>query len=466
MYHVGTNTFCPKKEERTISMDSIDSIERIPPHNREAEMAVLGSMLIDNEAIAKVIEILHKDYFYVPAHQLIYNAMLTLFDKTHPVDIVTVSNLLKEDDILEKIGGYSYLINLTNTIPTTSNVEYYARIIEEKAILRQLIKVGSEIINDAYNQEDNIHTLLDSTERKIFEIGQRRFTQQLIPLKVLLIQQFEKLEKIYSKVDVTEEVAHTGLTDLDVFLGSLQPSDLIILAARPSMGKTSLALNIGRNIALDQQLPVIIFSLEMSKEQLALRLLCTESNISSHRLRTGNLHQNAWEQISTAIDRLSMAPIYIDDSSSVSTAEIRAKVRRLTAELKGLGLIVIDYLQLMEGQGETRTLELSKITRSLKGIAREMNVPIIALSQLSRSVESRQSKRPMLSDLRESGSIEQDADIVMFIYRDEYYNPDSKDKNIAEIIISKYRNGPTGTCKVYFDNNTTYFGNLQESEYR
>lgn len=447
-------------------LESMDSIERIPPHNREAEMAVLGAMLIDNEAIAKVVQLLYKDYFYVPSHQIIYNAILLLFDETHPVDIVTVSNLLREQDVLEKIGGYSYLINLTNTIPTTANVEYYARIIEEKAILRQLIKVGSEIINDAYNQEENIHTLLDATERKIFEIGQRRFTQQLIPLKLLLIQQFEKLEKIYSNVDVGEETAHTGLTDLDVFLGSLQPSDLIIVAARPSMGKTSLALTIARNIALEQKLPVIIFSLEMSKEQLALRLLCTESNISSHRLRTGNLHQNAWEQISTAIDRLSMAPIYIDDSSSVSTAEIRAKARRLSAELKGLGLIVIDYLQLMEGPGETRTMELSKITRSLKGIARELNVPMIALSQLSRSVESRQTKRPLLSDLRESGSIEQDADIVMFIYRDEYYNPDTKDINMAEIIISKYRNGPTGTCKVYFNKNTTYFGNLQDSEHR
>ena len=442
--------------------DNFDSIERIPPHNEEAEMAVLGSILIDSEALPKVVEILAPEYFYSPAHKLIYKSMLALFEKTEPIDIVTVSNMLKDQGVIEKIGGYTYLINLTNIIPSTANVDYYARIIEEKAVLRQLIKVGMEIVSDAYNRDDDIPALLDSAEQKIFEIGQKRFAQQLVPLKHLLIEQFEKLESNYNKIDVNDKAARTGLSDLDVFLGEFQPGDLIILAARPSMGKTSLALNIARNIALDQQLPVAIFSLEMSKEQLALRLLCTEANISSHRLRTGNLPQSAWIELSSAIDRLSFAPVFIDDTSNITTSEIRAKTRRLSAELKGVGLVIIDYLQLMEGSGETRTLELSKITRSLKGLAKELAVPVIALSQLSRGVEARTNKRPMLSDLRESGSIEQDADLVMFIYRDDYYNPDTKDVNIAEIIIAKYRNGPTGTCRVYFNNESTYFGNLQQ----
>jgi len=597
--------------------------ERTPPHNKDAEVAVLGGMLLDSEALSQVIEILDPDSFYVPAHNLIYEQIRLLFSKGQPVDILSLADALKSQDALDRAGGTSYLLSLVNSIPTTANIEYYARIIERNAILRKLIRAGTEIVSLGYQTEEaDIGILLNKAEQKIFEIGQNRLGKGLEHIQPTLWKLFEDLENVYNNPDILEK-RHltTGIIDLNALLGGgFNPSDLVILAARPSMGKTSLAINIGTHMAIEYKKPVAVFSLEMSKEQLITRMLCTEASMSSRNLRSGTLHADEWHTLSNAIARLSEAPIYIDDSSTITPAEIRAKARRLKAEHQELALIIIDYLQLMDGgsgsgHDTNRVQELSKISRSMKQLARELNVPVIGLSQLSRAVESRPNKRPMLSDLREcvtgetavlladgrrvpiqslvgttpevlavnesgqvvkaqsdkvwpvgkkpvfavrlasgrsitataehriltfegwqkiqdlqpedtiavvekipteipqsdmrtwetlkpqasndlfwdrivqiepqgeemvfdltvpgpaswladgivshnSGAIEQDADVVLFIYRDEYYNPDSNDKNVAEVIIAKHRNGPTGTVRAYFDKEHTKFGNL------
>lgn len=597
--------------------------ERTPPHNKDAEVAVLGGMLLDSEALSQVIEILDPDSFYVPAHNLIYEQIRLLFSKGQPVDILSLADALKSQDALDRSGGTSYLLSLVNSIPTTANIEYYARIIERNAILRKLIRAGTEIVSLGYQTEEaDIGILLNKAEQKIFEIGQNRLGKGLEHIQPTLWKLFEDLENVYNNPDILEK-RHltTGIIDLNALLGGgFNPSDLVILAARPSMGKTSLAINIGTHMAIEYKKPVAVFSLEMSKEQLITRMLCTEASMSSRNLRSGTLHADEWHTLSNAIARLSEAPIYIDDSSTITPAEIRAKARRLKAEHQELALIIIDYLQLMDGgsgsgHDTNRVQELSKISRSMKQLARELNVPVIGLSQLSRAVESRPNKRPMLSDLREcvtgetavlladgrrvpiqslvgtrpevlavnesghvvkaqsdkvwpvgqkpvfavrlasgrsitataehriltfegwqkiqdlqldgtiavvdkipqeipqadlqtgetfnpnasndlfwdrivqiepqgeemvfdltvpgpaswladgivshnSGAIEQDADVVLFIYRDEYYNPDSNDKNVAEVIIAKHRNGPTGTVRAYFDKEHTKFGNL------
>lgn len=597
--------------------------ERTPPHNKDAEVAVLGGMLLDSEALAQVIEILDPDSFYVPAHNLIYEQIRLLFSKGQPVDILSLADALKSQDALDKAGGTSYLLSLVNSIPTTANIEYYARIIERNAIMRKLIRAGTEIVSLGYQTEEaDIGVLLNKAEQKIFEIGQNRLGKGLEHIQPTLWKLFEDLENVYNNPEILESKhLTTGIIDLNTLLGGgFNPSDLIILAARPSMGKTSLAINIGTHMAIEYKKPVAVFSLEMSKEQLITRMLCTEASMSSRNLRSGTLHADEWHTLSNAIARLSEAPIYIDDSSTITPAEIRAKARRLKAEHQELALIIIDYLQLMDGGSgsggdSNRVQELSKISRSMKQLARELNVPVIGLSQLSRAVESRPNKRPMLSDLREcvtgetavlltdgrrvpiqslvgttpevlavnesghvvkaqsdkvwpvgkkpvfavrlasgrsitataehriltfegwqkikdlqpghsiavvekipasvyqaelkewktlkpdpnqdliwdrivqidpqgeemvfdltvpgpaswladgivshnSGAIEQDADVVLFIYRDEYYNPDSNDKNVAEVIIAKHRNGPTGTVRAYFDKEHTKFGNL------
>ncbi|PIQ26415.1 replicative DNA helicase [bacterium (Candidatus Blackallbacteria) CG17_big_fil_post_rev_8_21_14_2_50_48_46] len=441
--------------------------ELTPPHNKDAEVAVLGGMLLDSEALARVIEIIQPDYFYLPAHTLIYEQIRNLFSHGQPVDILSLADSLKSQDALEKAGGTSYLLSLVNSIPTTANIEYYARIIERNAILRKLIRAGTEIVSLGYQtDETDIGVLLNKAEQKIFEVGQHRLGQGLEHIQPTLWMLFENLENVYNNPELLNETRlKTGILDMDTLLGGgFNPSDLVILAARPAMGKTSLAINFATHMAIENKKPVAVFSLEMSKEQLITRMLCAEAAMNSRSLRNGSLHADEWHTLSNAIARLSEAPIFIDDSSMITPAEIRAKARRLKAEHHELGLIVIDYLQLMDSgvssRDDNRVQELSKISRSMKQLARELSVPVIGLSQLSRAVESRTNKRPMLSDLRESGAIEQDADIVLFIYRDEYYNPDSNDKNVAEILIAKHRNGPTGTVRVYFDKELTKFGNL------
>lgn len=441
--------------------------ELTPPHNKDAEVAVLGGVLLDSDALARIIEILEPDYFYLPAHALIYEHIRMLFSKGTPVDILSVADSLKRVDELEKVGGSSYLLALVNSIPTTANIVYYARIIERNAILRKLIRAGTEIVSLGYQSEEtDIGLLLNQAEQKIFAIGQHRLGQGLEHIQPTLWKLFENLEEAYNHPEILQSSRlSTGIVDLNQLLGGgFHPSDLIILAARPAMGKTSLAINFATYMAIEHKRPVAIFSLEMSKEQLITRMLCTEAGMNSRALRSGTLHADEWHTLSNAIARLAEAPIFIDDSSMVTPAEIRAKARRLKAEHQDLGMIVIDYLQLMDSgvshRDDNRVQELSKISRAMKQLARELNVPVVALSQLSRAVESRTNKRPMLSDLRESGAIEQDADIVLFIYRDEYYNPNSTEKNVAEIVVAKHRNGPTGTVKVYFDKELTKFGNL------
>lgn len=449
-------------------ISSAEFPELTPPHNKDAEVAVLGGMLLDSDALARVTEILQKpEYFYVPAHALIYEQILALFNASMPVDILSVADSLKSVDGLEKVGGTSYLLSLVNSIPTTANIVYYARIIERNAILRKLIRAGTEIVNLGYQTEEtDIGVLLNQAEQKIYAIGEYRLGEGLEHIQPTLWKLFENLEEIYNHPELLQASRlSTGITDLNNLLGGgFNPSDLIILAARPAMGKTSLAINFATHMAIDFKKPVAVFSLEMSKEQLITRMLCTEAGMNSRALRSGTLHADEWHTLSNAIARLSEAPIFIDDSSMVTPAEIRSKARRLKSKHHDLGLIVIDYLQLMDSgvssRDDNRVQELSKISRAMKQLARELSVPVIGLSQLSRAVESRTNKRPMLSDLRESGAIEQDADVVIFIYRDEYYNPDSNDKNVAEILVAKHRNGPTGTVKVYFDKELTKFGNL------
>lgn len=439
-------------------------IERTPPHNKEAEIAVLGGMILDSDALTRVIQLLEPDYFYIPAHSLIFEQIRELFGKGQPVDFISLSDALRAKELLDRAGGSSYIMSLVHSIPTTANIEYYAQIVERHAILRKLIRAGTKIVEWGYQQEDqDVSGVLNQSEQLIFEIGQHKLGKGLEHIQTGLWSLFEELEKGYNDPDAfLRKNMSTGFTDLNTLLGGgFAPSDLVILAARPAMGKTALALNICVNMATQHNKPVAIFNLEMSKEQLITRMLCMESGMNSRALRSGTLHTDEWQSLSNAITRLSEAPIYIDDSSMITPGEIRAKCRRLKAEQKSLGLIVIDYLQLMEISGsENRAQEISKISRALKQLAREMEVPVVALSQLNRGVEQRQNKRPMMSDLRESGSIEQDADIVLMLYRDEYYNPDSNDKNTAELIIAKHRHGPVGTVKLYFESNLTRFGNL------
>lgn len=447
--------------------------ERVPPQNIEAEQAVLGAMLIDKEAIAKATELLSADDFYREAHRVIFSAMLELYNKNEAVDMVTVTEILKRDNKLEDIGGIAYITSLANVVLTAANVKYHADIVAEKSVLRQLVRVSTEIAAMGYEANDDVGTLLDTAESRILEISNRKKKNDFTAINDILMDSVQSIESLLqNKGGLTGLPA--GFADLDKLTSGLHPSDFIILAARPSMGKTALALNIVQNVALrahkvigGEPRSVAFFSLEMSKEQLVNRMLCAEAGIDSQRLRVGEMHDEDWTHLWDACDTMSRAKIYIDDTAGITAMDMRSRARRLKAE-HGLDLIVVDYLQLMQGSGKRnnsgdRQQEVSEISRSLKALARELDVPVLALSQLSRSVESRQVKRPMLSDLRESGSLEQDADIVAFLYREDYYNPDTENKH-TELIIAKHRNGPVDTVNLFFQKQFTKFVGFTKRE--
>lgn len=442
----------------------IGAIGRIPPYNLEAEQAALGCMLLDSDVIPTVTEFLKSEDFYREDHKEIFDAIIDLAERAQPVDIITVSEQLKLRGTLENVGGLEYLTNMVSAVPTTANARHYTRIIEEKSLLRKLIKAASEITGMAYEGTEEAVLVLDRAEKSIFDIMQKRNTQGFSHIKDVLLETFNRLEELYNSKSFITGIP-TGFTDLDYKTAGLQNSDLILIAARPGMGKTAMALNIAQYAAIHNRVPVAIFNLEMSKDQLVNRMLCSEVMVDSHRMRTGKLEDGDWQKIARALGPLSEAPVYIDDTPGITVMDIRAKCRRLKLE-KNLGLIVIDYLQLMQGRGksENRQQEVSEISRSLKILAKEINVPVVTMSQLSRGPESRTDHRPMLSDLRESGAIEQDADIVMFLYRDDYYNPDTEKKNIAEVIIAKHRNGSTGTIELRWFGEYTKFANLKKEE--
>ena len=440
--------------------------ERVPPQNIEAEQAVLGAMLIDKEAIAKTSEILTSTDFYREAHRVIFEAMLELYNKNEAVDMVTVTEILKRDNKLEDIGGLAYITSLANIVLTAANVKYHADIVAEKSVLRQLVRVSTEIAAMGYEASEDVGTLLDTAESRILEISNRKKKADFTSIKDVLMDSVTNIEKLINNKGGLTGLP-SGFADLDKLTSGLHPSDFIILAARPSMGKTALALNIVQNVALrahqkigGKPRSVAFFSLEMSKEQLVNRMLCAEAGIDSQRLRVGEMGDKDWDALWGACESLSNAKIYIDDTAGITVMDMRSRARRLKAE-QGLDLIVVDYLQLMQGSGKRNTSgdrqqEVSEISRSLKALARELDVPVLALSQLSRSVEARQVKRPMLSDLRESGSLEQDADIVAFLYREDYYNPETENKH-TELIIAKHRNGPVDTVNLFFHKQFTKF---------
>ncbi len=437
--------------------------DRVQPQSIEAEQAVLGAVLIEGEALLVVMGRLSPEDFYRAAHQRIYEAMLRLNEENEPIDLITLTTDLQNHKLLEEVGGVGYLTELANAVPTASNVGYYAEILEEKAMLRRLIRAATQIVSSGYASEEDVNQLISDAEQKILEISNRR-GDGFISIRDVLMDVFERVEFLFNHKGGTTGIA-SGFPDLDKMTAGFQRNDLIIVAARPSVGKTAFALNIAQNVGVRSKESVAIFSLEMSASQLVQRMICAESNVDAGRMRTGFLEADDWEKLTMAIGSLSEAEIYIDDSPSITVADIRAKCRRLKKE-RGLGMILIDYLQLIHGRsggGDNRQQEVSEISRTLKAIARELEVPVIALSQLSRGVEQRQDKRPMMSDLRESGSIEQDADIVAFLYRDDYYNPETEKKNIIEIIIAKQRNGPTGTVELVFLKNFNKFVSVDHS---
>lgn len=434
---------------------------KIPPQNVEAEQAVLGSILLKTDLLGTVLEILKSNDFYKDGHKLIFEAMIELFDKNEPQDLLTVTNLLISTNQIDRVGGGSYLASLTSIVPVTAHISSYAKIIREKSILRRLITVNSDIAQRCYDEQHDIDILVDEAEQAIFDIAGSKGEQHFTHIKSIVPKAFAAVEQLYKRKELITGVP-TGYHDIDKMTAGLQPSDLIILAARPSMGKTSFAMNIAQHASLVEKTGVAVFSLEMSKEQLVMRLLSSVGRIDSQRIRTGKLRSEDWPKLTRAVGMLSEAPIYIDDTPAISVLEMRAKVRRLASQYE-IGLIVVDYLQLMRGRStENRTQEISEISRSLKALAKEHKVPVMALSQLNRGLESRTDKRPMMSDLRESGAIEQDADVICFIYRDEVYNKaeDNPEKGTAEIIIGKQRNGPTGTARLTFINEWTMFENM------
>lgn len=444
-------------------MDITAQAQRIPPHSLEAEQSVLGSMLLDKEAVAAASEVLQGEDFYSDAHKEIYEAILDIYDRSEPVDLVTLAEALRQRGSLEAVGGGTYISDLSMSVPSTANVRYYIRIVEEKSILRRLISASNDIIRESYEASEDLDIIIDHAEKKIFDISQKKNKRSFESIKTILLETYSRIEELTKNKGKIVGVP-TGFRDFDMRTSGLNDSDFILIAARPSMGKTSFAINIAQNAAVRYQVPVAIFSLEMSKEQLVQRMLSSESNIELQKIRTGELTEEDWVKLVHAATPLSQAPIFIDDTPGISAMEVRSKARRLKME-HDIGLVVIDYLQLMSGRGkaESRQQEVSEISRSLKALARELNLPVVALSQLSRGPESRQDHRPMLSDLRESGAIEQDADLVVFLYRDEYYNPDTEKKNIAEAIIAKQRNGPTGTVELVWLGQFTKFVSFEKN---
>ncbi len=440
-------------------------IVRLPPQALEAEMSVLGSILIDREAIWRVVDSLEVTDFYKATHRVIYEAMLDLLGRREAIDVLSLSNRLREKGVLEEIGGTAYLTSLVNTVPTASNASYYGRIVHRKRIHRDLIEASHRISELGYQEEGDLETLLDDAEKTIFSIAQRSLQQEFLPVKTSLDEAFERIEKLHSGEGRLRGVS-TGFNDLDNLLGGLQKSDLIVLAARPSLGKTSLALDIAKNVALKENLPVGFFSIEMSQEQVVDRLIAGQASVDLWRLRTGRLtdegEDNDFVRIRDAMETLSQIPLYIDDVASPTVMQIRAMARRLQAEHGGLGLVVVDYLQLIRGQErtESRVQEVSEISRSLKAMAKELDVPVLAISQMSRAVELRADAMPKLSDLRESGALEQDADVVMFIYREDKVRKNTARQNMADILIEKHRNGPTGKVELYFNEPTVSFRSI------
>ncbi|OZV14127.1 replicative DNA helicase [Tissierella sp. P1] len=433
---------------------------RIPPHSLEAEQSVLGAMILDKEAINTAIEIIRPDDFYKEANREIFEAILVLFNKNEPVDLITLSEELKRRGTLENTGGVTYLANLSSAVATTANVKYYCKIVEEKSILRRLIKSCDDVIAKSYENSDEVNSIIEKAEKSIFDITQGRHREGFSPLNEVLLSSFSQIEERAANQGSLTGLT-TGFIDLDNKLSGLQKSDLVLLAARPSMGKTAISVNIVTNAALKANANVAIFSLEMSKEQLVQRMISATAHVDLQKIISGRLSEEEWIQVINSMGPLSQANIFIDDTAGISLMEMKAKCRRLKIE-KGLDLVMIDYLQLMQldGHQESRQQEISAISRGLKALAKEMECPVIALSQLSRAPELRADHRPILSDLRESGAIEQDADVVLFLYRDEYYHDDSEKKNIGEVIIAKHRNGPTGSIELVFKKEFTKFVNM------
>jgi replicative DNA helicase len=435
---------------------------RVPPHNIEAEQSVLGAMLLDKDAITNVNEVLKGDEFYKESHRVLFSAIIELYNKDEPVDMITLIDLLRSRELLEAVGGMSYISNLATSVPATSNVKHYAKIVEDKYVLRKLILSSNEIMDMCYGQKDNTENVIGLAEKYIFDISQKNIHQDFEHVGGIITRSFDELEKLYkSKGQITGVTS--GFVDLDRKTSGFQGGDLVLIAARPSMGKTSFVVNIALAAALRAGKSVAIFSLEMSKEQIAYRMICSEATVDMQRLRTGDLEDDDWVKLARAAGPMANSRMFIDDTPGITVSEMRSKCRRLkTQKDKGVDLIIIDYMQLMSGNGksESRQQEVSEISRNLKALAKEMDAPVIALSQLSRAAEQRADHRPILSDLRESGSIEQDADIVMFLYRDEYYNKDTEKKNIAEVILAKQRNGPTGTVELAWLGQYTKFGDL------
>ncbi|MGL5330030.1 MAG: replicative DNA helicase [Peptostreptococcaceae bacterium] len=426
----------------------MEDISRIPPHSVESEQSILGSILLDKDAIITVSETIRPGDFYKEAHKIIYECMLRLSNKNEPIDLITLTEELRKEGHLDNVGGISYITSLSTIVPTTSNVKYYADIVKEKSVLRQLIKASNDIMNLGYENSVKVEEVLERAEKRIFDISQEKASDDFKSINEVLVDAYDMIEKLYTnKSDVTGIT--TGFKDLNKKINGLQRTDLILIAARPAMGKTAFSLNLVQNAALKGDASVAVFSLEMSKDQLVQRMLASQSHVELKKIKTGTLDENDWPRIIDAMAVLSNLNIHIDDTPGIKISELRSKCRKLKIE-KGLDLILIDYLQLMEGEGnnESRQQEIAKISRSLKIIAKELNCPVVALSQLSRAPEQRADHRPMLSDLRESGSIEQDADIVMFLYRDEYYHPDSESKNIGEVLIAKNRHGETGSVEL------------------
>lgn len=458
--------YAPRNDTIFMAKDTTNNL-RVPPQNIDAERSVLGSLMLDKDAIIKVANLMRVGDFYKDDHNLIYEAMLELYEKREPIDVLSLSNRLEEKNKLEKIGGSSYLTGLVNSVPSSSNVEHYAKVVQKKSTLRKLIAVSSEIVELGYKEEEDVEKLLDTAEQKLFSVSQKYIKQDFVSIKSILETAFNRIDELHKGGSKLRGIP-SGFPDLDNILAGFQKSDLIILAARPSIGKTTLALDLARQIATKQKVPVGIFSLEMSSDQLIDRMLAAESGVDLWRLRTGRLKSGEgdddFQRIGEAMAVLSEAPIFIDDAGSANIMEIRTMARRLQAE-QNVGVIIVDYLQLMEGRsgGDNRVNEISEISRSLKQLAKELNIPVIALSQLSRAVESRSPQIPKLSDLRESGSIEQDADIVMFLYREDREKPDTPNKNIVEVHIAKHRNGPVGKLSLYFNENLTTFKSLEKS---
>ncbi|HSB52113.1 MAG TPA: replicative DNA helicase [Dissulfurispiraceae bacterium] len=439
--------------------DAESHIERLPPQNIEAEQSVLGAIILDNEALPKALEVVGDDDFYKDSHRRIYRAVLDLFDKNEPIDIVTLTDHLRKTDGLEAVGGLSYLSHLANSIPTSANIRYHARIVREKALLRSLIRSATHIAGKVYEDSLDADEMVDYAERTIFEIAEKRTKTSFSTMKEVIKDTFKMIEHLYDKKEAITGVP-SGFRDLDELTSGFQPGDLIVVGGRPGMGKTAFALNIAQHVAIELKEPIAIFSLEMAKEQLALRMLCAESMVDSSRVRKGFISREDWPKLTNAAGRLAEAPIFIDDSSAITVLEIRAKARRLKMEHGGLSLVVVDYLQLMRSRGtfERREQEISEISRSLKALAKELRVPVIALSQLNRGVEQRGEKIPTLADLRESGAIEQDADVILFLYRDEIYNKNNpENKGKADVHIAKQRNGPTGVITLSFLADKTRF---------